>query len=116
QNVVSYTTMIDVPNPELKLKPGMTAYVTVQIAMNENVLRVPNAALRFSPTPEVFAALGQQAPEGVATTGTARAVPNTTGTAGGAREGAGGNRLAQLTPAERAQFQERLAQMTPEQR
>ena len=49
QNVVSYTTMIDVPNPDLKLKPGMTANVTVQIAMNENVLRVPNAALRFRP-------------------------------------------------------------------
>ena len=41
QNVVSYTTMIDVPNEELKLKPGMTANVTVQIAMNEDVLRVP---------------------------------------------------------------------------
>ncbi len=49
QNVVSYTTMIDVPNEDLKLKPGMTANVTVQIAMNENVLRVPNAALRFRP-------------------------------------------------------------------
>jgi HlyD family secretion protein len=53
QNVVSYTTMIDVPNPDLKLKPGMTANVTVQIAMNENALRVPNAALRFRPaTPQ----------------------------------------------------------------
>ena len=50
QNVVSYTTMIDVPNPDLKLKPGMTANVTVQIAMSEDVLRVPNAALRFRPT------------------------------------------------------------------
>src|SRR6185295_8953983 len=47
QNVVSYTTMIDVHNEDLKLKPGMTANVTVQTAMNENVLRVPNAALRF---------------------------------------------------------------------
>jgi HlyD family secretion protein len=49
QNVVSYTTMIDVPNPEMKLKPGMTANVTIQIASNENVLRVPNAALKFRP-------------------------------------------------------------------
>jgi HlyD family secretion protein len=49
QNVVSYTTMIDVPNEDLKLKPGMTANVTVQTAMNEDVLRVPNAALRFRP-------------------------------------------------------------------
>jgi HlyD family secretion protein len=50
QNVVSYTTMIDVPNPEMKLKPGMTANVTIQIAGSENVLRVPNSALRFRPT------------------------------------------------------------------
>jgi len=49
QNVVSYTTMIDVPNPEMKLKPGMTANVTIQIAGSENVLRVPNSALRFRP-------------------------------------------------------------------
>jgi HlyD family secretion protein len=63
QNVVSYTTVIDVPNPDLKLKPGMTATVTVEIARNDDVLRVPNAALRFRPTAEVFAALGQAAPE-----------------------------------------------------
>jgi HlyD family secretion protein len=49
QNVVSYTTMIDVPNPEMKLKPGMTANVAIQIAGSENVLRVPNSALRFRP-------------------------------------------------------------------
>jgi HlyD family secretion protein len=104
QNVVSYTTMIDVPNADLKLKPGMTANVTVQTAMNENVLRVPNAALRFSPTPELFAALGQQPPEGVATAGATRAVPGTTGTAGTAN---GGGRSAQLTPEQRAQFRAR---------
>ena len=42
--------MIDVPNKELKLKPGMTANVTVEIARADDVLRVPNAALRFRPT------------------------------------------------------------------
>jgi HlyD family secretion protein len=47
QNVVSYVTIIDVPNPALKLKPGMTANVTVEIARADDVLRVPNAALRF---------------------------------------------------------------------
>ncbi len=61
QNVVSYTTMIDVPNPDLKLKPGMTANVTVQIAMNENVLRVPNAALRFRPATQQAAGGSQGA-------------------------------------------------------
>jgi HlyD family secretion protein len=47
QNVVSYVTIIEVPNPELKLKPGMTATVTVEIARADDVLRVPNAALRY---------------------------------------------------------------------
>jgi HlyD family secretion protein len=63
QNVVTYATVIDVPNPELKLKPGMTANVNVEIARRTNVIRVPNAALRFRPTNETFAALGQAPPE-----------------------------------------------------
>ena len=49
QNVVSYVTIIDVPNPALKLKPGMTATVTVEVARADDVLRVPNGALRFKP-------------------------------------------------------------------
>lgn len=49
QNVVTYTAVIDVDNPELKLKPGMTANVTVMVAHRKNVLKVPNAALRFRP-------------------------------------------------------------------
>jgi HlyD family secretion protein len=62
QNVVTYATVIDVPNPSLKLKPGMTATVTIQIESRQNVLLVPSAALRFRPTAEMFAALGQPAP------------------------------------------------------
>ena len=62
QNVVTYATVIDVPNNELKLKPGMTATVTLEIARSENTLRVPNAALRFRPTPDMFAALNQPVP------------------------------------------------------
>ena len=62
QNVVTYSTVIDVPNPELKLKPGMTAQVTIEIARRENVLRIPNAALRFRPTKDVFDALHQAMP------------------------------------------------------
>ena len=58
QNVVTYATVIDVPNPELKLKPGMTANVNVEIARRTDVVRIPNAALRFRPTPEMFTALG----------------------------------------------------------
>jgi HlyD family secretion protein len=62
QNVVTYSTVIDVPNLELKLKPGMTANVNIEIARRTNVLRVPNSALRFRPTNEIFAALGQTPP------------------------------------------------------
>jgi HlyD family secretion protein len=62
QNVVTYSTVIAVPNPELKLKPGMTANVNIEIARRGNVLRIPNAALRFRPTNEMFAALNQQPP------------------------------------------------------
>jgi HlyD family secretion protein len=50
QNVVSYVTIIDVPNRDLRLKPGMTATVTVEVARADDVLRVPNAALRFRPS------------------------------------------------------------------
>jgi HlyD family secretion protein len=62
QNVVSYTTIIDVPNADLKLKPGMTATLSLEVARADGVLRVPNAALRFRPTAEVFASLGQEPP------------------------------------------------------
>jgi HlyD family secretion protein len=60
QNVVSYVTVIDVPNPDLKLKPGMTANVTIEIQKAADVLRVPSAALRFVPTHEQLTSLGQQ--------------------------------------------------------
>lgn len=48
-NVVTYTTIINAPNPQLKLKPGMTANLMVEVARRDNVLRVPDAALRFKP-------------------------------------------------------------------
>ncbi len=49
QNVVTYDVVVNVANPERLLLPGMTAYVNVLIAKRDNVLRVPNAALRFRP-------------------------------------------------------------------
>jgi HlyD family secretion protein len=49
QNVVTYETMITVDNPEQKLFPGMTADVSVLVAERNNVLKVPNTALRFAP-------------------------------------------------------------------
>ncbi|MDP3207964.1 MAG: efflux RND transporter periplasmic adaptor subunit, partial [Rhodoglobus sp.] len=48
-NVVTYPTIVTVDNPDLKLRPGMTANVTIIVARRENVLRAPNAALRFRP-------------------------------------------------------------------
>jgi HlyD family secretion protein len=50
QNVVTYTTIVEVDNPELKLRPGMTATALVVTGEAKNVLRVPNSALRFNPS------------------------------------------------------------------
>ena len=55
QNVVTYSAIIDAPNPALKLKPGMTATVTIEVARRDGVMRVPSAALRFKPGAEVLA-------------------------------------------------------------
>lgn len=51
QNVVTYPVMLDVPNPELKLKPGMTANVLIPVDERKGTLKVANAALRFRPDP-----------------------------------------------------------------
>jgi len=63
QNVVTYTAVINVSNPDLKLKPGMTANVTVVAAQRNGVLAVPNGALRFRKngnTPTVWKIQGAQ--------------------------------------------------------
>jgi len=49
QNVVTYDTVIGVSNPDLKLKPGMTANVSIVIAQKDDVLQIKNAALRYRP-------------------------------------------------------------------
>jgi len=49
QNVVTYDVVVQVKNPDLKLRPGMTANVSILVAHRENVLSIPNAALRFRP-------------------------------------------------------------------
>ncbi len=81
QNVTTYGTVIGVPNTQLKLKPGMTANVKVEIAKRIDTLRVPNVALRFRPSTDVFAALNQPVP------------PEASGRGGrGGGPGRGGNR------------------------
>ena len=90
QNVTTYGTVIDVPNAQLKLKPGMTANVKVEIAKRTDALRVPAAALRFRPSTDVFAALNQPVP------------PEATANAGrggrGGGQGRGGNRNGGADP------------------
>jgi HlyD family secretion protein len=49
QNVVTYNVVVAVDNQDLRLKPGMTANVSIVVAQKDQVLKVPNAALRFSP-------------------------------------------------------------------
>jgi HlyD family secretion protein len=49
QNVVNYNTVVAVNNPELKLRPGMTATVSILVAQRDQALKIPKAALRFQP-------------------------------------------------------------------
>ncbi len=59
QSVVTYDTIIEFANPELKLFPGMSAYVTIPVSTAPNVMKLPNTALRYKPpiTPEEVLAL-----------------------------------------------------------
>ena len=86
QNVVTYSTVIAVPNPELKLKPGMTANVNIEVARKSNVLRLPAAAVRFRPTEEMFQVLNQEMPPEARGRGGMNA-----GGFGGGRNSGGGN-------------------------
>ncbi|HEY4760136.1 MAG TPA: efflux RND transporter periplasmic adaptor subunit [Thermoguttaceae bacterium] len=52
QNVVTYTVVVESPNSELKLLPGMTTSLSFQIEKHNQILKIPNAALRFHPKPE----------------------------------------------------------------
>lgn len=59
QNVVNYTVIIEAPNPDLKLMPGMTATITVLVDWRENALKLPNLALRFQPDQKELEVLRQ---------------------------------------------------------
>jgi len=84
QNVVTYDTVIEVANPDLKLKPGMTANVSIILARRENVLKVANGVLRFRP-PEGSAGLARTN----ATTTVAAESPRPAGSNAGGRLGGG---------------------------
>lgn len=53
-NVVTYEVVISAPNPSLKLKPGLTANVTIHTLEQPNLLSVPTKALRFTPTADLL--------------------------------------------------------------
>ena len=136
QNVVTYATVIDAPNPELKLKPGMTATVTVEVARRNQVPRVANAAIRFRPTPAMFAALNQPVPpetrgdrpaDAMTSAGTggpgapAAAAADAAGAGGGEPGGPGGvggfgGQGGPPSEQQRQQMRERMQQMSPEER
>ena len=62
QNVVTYDAVIDVDNPDLKLRPGMTATTTIVYAEKHDVLTLPNTALRFKPPAEVASTIVSASP------------------------------------------------------
>ena len=84
QNVVTYDAVVDVANPELLLRPGMTATVTFVYAQKDDVIRLPNSALRFRPPP------GMPRPSDERTGGVRTAAPPDTGPAPDRRHGGGG--------------------------
>ncbi|MES1255109.1 MAG: efflux RND transporter periplasmic adaptor subunit [Acidobacteriota bacterium] len=112
-NVTTYGTIINVPNADLKLKPGMTANLRIEVAHKTDILRVPNAALRFRPTTDMFAALNQPVPPEALTGG---------GRAGRGQQGQGGaaattapSAATPAVPRDPAQRIERFKAMSPEQ-
>jgi HlyD family secretion protein len=90
QNVISYDTVISVRNDDLKLLPGMTANVSIILAKKQDVLKIPNSALRFKP---VSATEGQNAggPRGAGgeSRPTGSGGPGSTGASGGEKSGGG---------------------------
>ncbi len=103
QNVVEYTVIIDAPNPGLKLMPGMTANLTINVAQAKDVLRIPTTALRFTPPSEYLDQLMKQLPDSIKQKFQQRRNQNGgnagTGSGGGINSGTGGNaQNRELTP------------------
>ena len=69
QNVITYPVIIEVPNPEEKLRPKMTANVTIDVATVADVLRIPNSSLRFKPDTGAAAQTATAGPGGGAQSG-----------------------------------------------
>lgn len=105
QGVVTYDAVIDVDNPELALKPGMTANVTFVLEQVNDVVKIPNAALRLRLTPDQLRAMaeyyglerpgGRQGSNGRSGNGGSGA-PSGNGGSGGAPSGNGGGMAARF--------------------
>jgi HlyD family secretion protein len=104
QNVVTYVTVVEVDNADLKLRPGMTANASIVIGEKRNVLKIPNAALRFRPPPDTVVT-GATNPPAVVPGDTNRVVRLAGGGEGGS--GSGMNR---------EEMRRRFESMTPEER
>ncbi len=83
QNVVTYPVIIEVPNPDEKLRPKMTANVTIDVAVVRDVLRISNSALRFKPDTGQVAATPTSTAAGTSTAGGQRAAGGGGGAPGG---------------------------------
>ncbi len=90
QNVITYPVIVEVPNPDLKLRPSMTANVTIRVATVDDVLRVPNSALRFRPATAEAKPAGS--PAGAAAAGGASRAGGQGRPAAGGPGGGGGHR------------------------
>jgi HlyD family secretion protein len=100
QNVVTYPVIVEVANPDRTLRPTMTANVSIEVARVRDVLRIPNAALRWKPEEKSAASPEERAArigEGGGTAAVARQVGETRGGVGGGagRRGQGGPRAQQ---------------------
>jgi len=84
QNVVTYNTVINFDNPDLKLFPGMTAYVTIPVASATKVLKIPNGSLRFKPDMKADEIRALYAKYGIDTGGAMRAASADQSGGGGA--------------------------------
>lgn len=133
-NVVTYPVWINVKNPDLKLRPFMTANLDIIISRVEDVVRVPNTALRFRPTNDIYVALGltppapgpargggagRQGGQGANAAEGGQGASQQPGTPGGAAQGSGqddrpgaerqqGGTRGTLTEEQRRQFAERF--------
>lgn len=117
-NVVTYDTIISVDNRDLKLRPGMTANVSIVVARRDNVVRVPNSALRLR-VPETVAVKREEAPAAPKADGAAKPAADgpkeSHATKSGGESGPGGGRrggmFGNLTPEQRQKMREITAEL-----